>query len=309
MNSLIFWLYHPQLLKVQASNPKSISIGKGVGVGFFTRLLVNSPKTSSIQLKDRVWVGRSVEMQVYTNQNIKLGYRASIQDNCKIIGDVQIRPYCTFAPGVFLSSNNHTFDFKPELPIKIQDQLHPAPSKPILIDEDVWLGKDVFIKSGVRVGKGAIVGTGSLVFKDIPPYSIAVGAPAKVIKSRLDFNPPTQINAQNESHWPYFYYGFDIESPCDHGLKVREKKFELALDNSSASYQIEFYWSKPYINSTVTLLINGAKQSFKVENNQVQFTLNLSSNRAPGAPNISLCDLELLSIKKGAFYVRSITVL
>ncbi|MBO5552095.1 MAG: CatB-related O-acetyltransferase [Lachnospiraceae bacterium] len=59
------------------------------------------------------------------------------------------------------------------------------PSGRTRIGSDVWLGNDVRIMGGVKIGDGAVVGTGALVTKDIPPYSINVGVPAKTIKYRF----------------------------------------------------------------------------------------------------------------------------
>jgi len=56
----------------------------------------------------------------------------------------------------------------------------------IFIGDEVWIGQRVTILSGVKVGKGAIIATGSVVVQDIPPYSVAAGVPAKVVKKRFD---------------------------------------------------------------------------------------------------------------------------
>jgi acetyltransferase-like isoleucine patch superfamily enzyme len=56
----------------------------------------------------------------------------------------------------------------------------------IVIEDDVWLGSNVVVVDGVTIGKGCIVGAGAVVTKDLPPYSVAVGIPAKVVKDRRD---------------------------------------------------------------------------------------------------------------------------
>jgi len=56
----------------------------------------------------------------------------------------------------------------------------------IIIGNDVWIGYDAIIMSGVKIGDGAIIGTRALVTKDVPPYAIVGGVPAKVIKTRYD---------------------------------------------------------------------------------------------------------------------------
>lgn len=57
-------------------------------------------------------------------------------------------------------------------------------SEPIEIGDDVWIGTGVKILKGVKIGEGAVIGAGSVVTRDIPPYSVAVGVPARVIKKR-----------------------------------------------------------------------------------------------------------------------------
>lgn len=57
-------------------------------------------------------------------------------------------------------------------------------SKPVVIEDDVWLGYNVVVLPGVTIGQGSVIGAGSVVTKDIPPYSVVVGNPAKVVKKR-----------------------------------------------------------------------------------------------------------------------------
>jgi maltose O-acetyltransferase len=56
-------------------------------------------------------------------------------------------------------------------------------SAPIILEENVWLGARVIVLRGVTIGAGSAIGAGSVVTRDIPPRSLAVGAPAKVIRS------------------------------------------------------------------------------------------------------------------------------
>ena len=63
--------------------------------------------------------------------------------------------------------------------------------RPVIIDDGAWLGHNVVVTAGVRVGRGAVVGAGAVVTGDVPDYSLAVGVPARVVKSwgSLDVRP------------------------------------------------------------------------------------------------------------------------
>lgn len=110
---------------------------------------------------------------------------------------VSIGRYCSIAHGVEFGFYNHPtdwltshpFPFHPYMPDALQwpvpMRLDPSPD-PILIGNDVWIGAHAKIMGGVVVGDGAIVATGSVVTKDVEPYSIIGGTPAKLIRKRFD---------------------------------------------------------------------------------------------------------------------------
>jgi acetyltransferase-like isoleucine patch superfamily enzyme len=74
---------------------------------------------------------------------------------------------------------NHVFA-DPDRPIRLQGET----AKGIRIGRDVWLGNGVRVTDGVEIGDGCVIGAGSVVTRSIPPYSIAVGSPARVIRQR-----------------------------------------------------------------------------------------------------------------------------
>ena len=73
-----------------------------------------------------------------------------------------------------------------------------ASTPPCHIGNDVWIGRNAVIKDGVTVGDGAIIGTSAVVTKDVPPYAIVVGVPARIIRYRFS---PEIIEALLELRW------------------------------------------------------------------------------------------------------------
>jgi len=94
-------------------------------------------------------------------------------------GGVEIGRDSFTGPHVTIISGNHNFQ-DTNVPIRLQG----GTAEKITIGPDVWLGANVTVLGGVTIGKGAVIGAGSVVTKNIPPYGIALGCPAKVIRQR-----------------------------------------------------------------------------------------------------------------------------
>lgn len=112
---------------------------------------------------------------------ISIGRGVSINEWVFIdgFGGVEIGDHCRIAHGCSLISEDHNYE---NMDMLIRDQ--GKKSAKIVLGKDCWLGAGVRVLKGVSIGQGSVIGAGSVVNSDIPPYSIAVGAPAKVIKSR-----------------------------------------------------------------------------------------------------------------------------
>lgn len=117
---------------------------------------------------------------------IHVGTQVAVNDYVHIaaVASVTIGDRVLIASKVFISDHDHGCYGKggihssPRTPPGDRD----LSATPIVIEDDVWLGEFVSVLPGVRIGKGSIIGTMSTVTRDIPPYSIAVGSPARVIK-------------------------------------------------------------------------------------------------------------------------------
>lgn len=103
---------------------------------------------------------------------------------------LSIGNFCSIAPDVmFILQSEHPYKGVSTYPFKVMLDFckYEATSKGgITVEDDVWLGYGVTICSGVKIGQGAIVAAGSVVVKDVPPYAIVGGNPAKFIKWRFE---------------------------------------------------------------------------------------------------------------------------
>lgn len=101
-----------------------------------------------------------------------------------------IGSYCSIASGViFLLNSDHDYNLISTYPFKakiIGGEDEACSKGNILIDDDVWIGERAIILSGVKIGQGAVIAAGAVVTKDVPPYAIVGGVPARIIKYRFD---------------------------------------------------------------------------------------------------------------------------
>lgn len=137
-------------------------------------------KNSKISLKDWVHIDRGVDIKTHRSGEIEIGEHTYIGPYTCLSGNgIKIGNYCLIASHSGLYANNHIFDDSTR-PIVTQGNSY----KGIVIEDDCWLGSGVRVVDGITIGQGSVIGTGAVVTKDIPPYSIAVGVPAKVIAKR-----------------------------------------------------------------------------------------------------------------------------
>jgi len=117
--------------------------------------------------------------------DVLIGDRVRIGMSNVLIGPVTIGNDVMLAQNIVLSGLNHGYE-----DIKIVPHKQPVTKKKITLEDEVWIGANSVVVAGVTIGKHSVIAAGSVVTKNIPPYSVAVGNPARVIKQ---YNPQTEI--------------------------------------------------------------------------------------------------------------------
>ena len=114
--------------------------------------------------------------------------------DCEII-NCDIGSFCSIANNVKIGGGMHPMDWVSTSPVfyegrdsvKAKFSQHKRdPIQRTIIGHDVWVGQSVIIKQGVTIGTGAVIGMGSIVTRDVQPYSIVAGCPAREIRKRFD---------------------------------------------------------------------------------------------------------------------------
>lgn len=120
---------------------------------------------------------------IHIGNNVHIGPYASFMAS---VAHVYIADYVMFGPHVTIRGGDHRIDVlgKHIIEVSAHEKL-PENDADVIIEKGAWVGCNVTILKGVTIGTGAVIGAGSLVTKSIPPYAIAVGSPAKVVKYRF----------------------------------------------------------------------------------------------------------------------------
>ena len=167
---------------VEITGSSFIEIGNGVNIFKGVRLDAKGHQNNRMYISNQVTIERNVDIGCMDNTSIYIGENTYIAPGVCISGpgDICIGKNCMIASHSGIYANNHLFT---DLSIPIREQ--GITREGIIIENNCWLGHGVTVLDGVTIGEGSIIGAGAVVNKDIPPYSIAVGVPAKVIKHRV----------------------------------------------------------------------------------------------------------------------------
>lgn len=168
---------------VELIGTPSIEIGNRASLLKGVQINALGHPNNKVYIKDRVRLERGVDIRSLYDTHIIIDENAYIGPYVVITGtgDIKIGKNCLIAPHCGIFANSHIFT-DPTLTIEEQG----VTSKGIVIEDDCWLGHNVTVLDGVKIGKGSVIGAGSVVNQNIPPFSIAVGTPARIIRNRLD---------------------------------------------------------------------------------------------------------------------------
>lgn len=166
--------FRPRLWVRLFVNPFKHKRGKGSIIRSRTRIDVFP--FNNFQLGDRSLIE---DFSTINNGvgDVYIGNQSVIGIGCTVIGPVNIGNHVIMAQNIVLSGLNHGYEL-----IDIPPSEQKTVTSLITISDDVWVGANCVITAGVTIGKHAVIGAGSVVTKNVPPYSVSVGNPARVVK-------------------------------------------------------------------------------------------------------------------------------
>ncbi len=166
---------------ITLQHSRKISMGKNCVIDEYCKLSAQGNDQSVIVLGNEVLLGRSTVLGTRDGL-IEIDDFCNIGANCRLgtTSKIKFGKHVLLAANCYIGGAAHQFD---RLDVPIMRQGYESRGG-VVVEDDVWLGANVIILDGVTVGTGSVIGAGSVVTKDIPPYSIAVGVPAKVKGTR-----------------------------------------------------------------------------------------------------------------------------
>ena len=161
--------------------------------------------------------------------NSTIGDYSYVGRNSRVI-HADVGKFCSISGAVRLGMGTHTLDKLSTSPIFTErhnstkhqwtDVQTDNPFRRVTVGNDVWIGTGVMVMGGVTIGDGAVVGAGAIVTKDVPPYAVVAGVPAKIIRYRFSED---QIEALLKLKW--------WEKP-ENELKNNINLYQMAFNNS-----------------------------------------------------------------------------
>jgi acetyltransferase-like isoleucine patch superfamily enzyme len=160
-------------------------VGKGTTVEPGTKII----HSANVRVGNDCLLKEATYIRAGTEGKMTIKDRVAINSFCRIYGhgSVEIGEDTQIGPATLITTTDHDY----------HDSLTTS-YKPVVIGKGVWIGANVTVLPGVEIGDFAVIGAGAVVTKDIPPRSVAVGVPARVIR-KLD--EPSEASLHLESNW------------------------------------------------------------------------------------------------------------
>lgn len=173
------WRAYARWLRHRVSNP-AVELE---GMVFFGRGVDLSLRAGSGRLRigPWTWLGDGTSLRAHEG-SVRLGPKVVLGsfDVVNAFLDVEVGEGCLFGDWVYVCDFDHVFE-RVDVPIRKQGIV----KSPVRIGEDVWVGEKATILRGADIGAGTVVGSQALVRGTVPPFSVVVGSPARVVRSRL----------------------------------------------------------------------------------------------------------------------------
>ena len=122
----------------------------------------------------------NIEKNASFTPGLSIGNNSGVGIRCEVNGEVKIGNDVMMGPEVVIYTSSHAHD-RIDIPMIEQGAQE---TKPVIIGNDVWIGRRAIIMPGVNIGNGCIIGAGAVVTKNVPDYCIVGGVPAKIVKRR-----------------------------------------------------------------------------------------------------------------------------
>jgi len=198
---------YQRLLYIGKNRKKKLTIGR------FSKL-------TNVEIGNYVFIGESTSLK-----NTSIGNHSYVSSNSRVI-NADIGKFCSIASFVTIGLGKHPTNYISTHPALYsnnkgfltfsKDEIYKE-YEPIKIENDVWIGSNCLIMDGVKIHNGAIVASGAVVTKDVLPYEIVGGVPAKHIRYRFDENIVNKLQEfrwwDKEIEWFEQNYRFFINPP------------------------------------------------------------------------------------------------
>lgn len=170
------------------SNSLAVYLQEVVNVRRMLSVLIQKYRKKHLKVGEHVWIGRDCHLQgdIRVGNNVTIGERSLfVSTRAKLI----IFDHVIFGPNVIIYTGDHATDIIGKHVSDVTDadkeSLSNSYDQDVVIESGCWIGAGSIILKGVTIGRGSIVGAGSIVTRDVPPYSVYLGAPGLKVLQRF----------------------------------------------------------------------------------------------------------------------------